>query len=282
MKVLVTGATVTNGSQLIQQLAQKGVSVRAAVHTPSKASHLAQQNVEVVPFDLANAASVESAVKGVDKMFFVSPPIIQNQPELAFRLIDSAKKAGVKHVVRLSAMGADAEPGIALSRWLRSVEKHLESSGVAWTILRPTFYMQNFITFPAVQGAYYQPMGDGKLAYVDVRDNAAVATAVLTGSGHEGKIYELTGPDAIGVADAVKEISAATGKEFKYVDVPPEAARAGMIQHGLPEWYADALTELYAGAKAGYASKVTDGVEKVLGRKPTSFQQFAKDHAVKF
>jgi uncharacterized protein YbjT (DUF2867 family) len=282
MKILVTGAAGTVGSQVVLQLAEKGVQVRAAVHTPAKAAHLAHKNVELAPFDLTDAASVESAVKGVDKIYFLSPPIIQNQTELAFRLIDLAKKAGVKQVVRQSAMGCEMEPGIQLGRWLRAVEKHIESSGIAWTHLRPTFFMQNFITFPAMQGNYYLPYGEGKIGYIDVRDIAAVAVSALTGTGHEGKVYELTGPESLGVADVVKTISTASAKDFKYVDVPPEAARAGMIQHGLPEWYADALSELYAGAKAGYAAKVTDTVEKVLGRKPRTLQQFAQDHATKF
>ncbi|MBI3581310.1 MAG: NmrA family NAD(P)-binding protein [Nitrospinae bacterium] len=158
----------------------------------------------------------------------------------------------------------------------------MESSGLAWTHLRCTFFAQNFITFPAVQGSYYMPFGDGKIGYIDVRDVAAVAVVVLNGPGHEGKVYELTGPEILGVADVARVISAATGREFKYVDVPAEAARAGMIQHGVPAWYADSLLELYAGAKAGYAARLTDTVEKILGRKPRTFQQFAKDNASRF
>jgi len=282
MKVLVTGASGTVGSQVVLQLAQAGAQVRAAVHTLAKASRLAHKNVEIVPFDLADAKSVESAMIGADKIYFLSPPTMQNQPDLAFRLIDLAKKAGVKHIVRQSAIGAEIEPGIQLGRWLRGVEKRIESSGVAWTFLRCTFFAQNFITYPAVQGTYYMPFGDGKIGYIDVRDVAAVAVVALNGSGHEGKVYELTGPGLLSVADVAKAISDATGREFKYVDVPPEAARAGMIQHGVPEWYADSLLELYAGARAGYAAKLTDTVEKILGRKPRTFQQFAQDNASRF
>ncbi|MBI3581309.1 MAG: SDR family NAD(P)-dependent oxidoreductase [Nitrospinae bacterium] len=121
MKILVTGATGTVGSQVVLQLAETGARVRAAVHTHAKAAKLAHKNVEIVPFDLTDVKSVENAVKGADKMYFLSPPTLQNQPDLAFRLIDMAKKAGVKHVVRQSAIGAEIEPGIQLGRWLRGV-----------------------------------------------------------------------------------------------------------------------------------------------------------------
>jgi uncharacterized protein YbjT (DUF2867 family) len=282
MKVFVTAATGTVGSHLVKMLAEKGVQVRAGAHNPEKAKKLAHKNVEVAQFDVTDAASVEQAVKGIDKIYFISPPIVQNRVELAQRLIDSAKKAGIKHIVRMSAMGADAEPGIQLGKWLMGVEKHLSTSGIDWTILRPTFFMQNFLTFPATQGNYYQPLGDGKLGYIDVRDIAEAAMKALTEQGHSKKTYNLTGPELLTSAEAVAKISSSTGREFKYVDVPAEAARSAMVNHGMPEWYADALGELYAGAKAGYAAVLTGDAEKILGRKPTAFDKFASDHANAF
>jgi uncharacterized protein YbjT (DUF2867 family) len=125
-------------------------------------------------------------------------------------------------------------------------------------------------------------LGEGKLAHIDVRDIAAVGVAVLTGAGHSGKTYALTGPELLTTAQAVQAISTANGAEYKFVDVPAEAARDAMVKHGMPGWYADALGELYAGAKAGYAAIATQDVEKLLGRKPNSFAKFAKDYAGKF
>lgn len=281
MKILITGATGTVGSELVKLLSAQGEDVRAAVHNPAKAEKIRSTQTETVPMDFSDAGSIEAALKGVDKLFSLSP-LAPGMVEQATRLTDAAKKAGVKHIVRLSGKGADAEPGIQLGRWHRSVEKHIESSGVPFTFLRPNNFMQNFANQPPVGGVYYLPLGEGRISYVDARDVAAVAAKTLTGRGHENRTYTLTGREALTVGEAAALISAATGKVVSYIDVPEEAARKGMREHHLPEWLVNALLELHAIGKAGYASDISTDVEKITGGEPTAFRRFADDYASRF
>ena len=131
-------------------------------------------------------------------------------------------------------------------------------------------------------GAFYLPMGDARQSLVDVRDIADVAVGVLTGSGHEGKTYEITGPESLTYHEVAGKLSAALGKPVRYVDVPPEAALDSMLKAGMPEWNARAVTELYGVFAAGLASGTTDTVVRVTGHGPIPFERFARDHAGAF
>jgi uncharacterized protein YbjT (DUF2867 family) len=222
-------------------------------------------------------------VQGVDKIFLVTP-FAQNQVELAGRLIDAAKAAGVKHIVKLSAMGVENEPGIQLGRWHRAVEKAIEASGIAWTFLRPNNFMENFLNYypPDAQGNIYLPWANGACSFIAGSDIAAVAAAVLTGTGHENKAYNLTGPEAFTIAQAAQSIGEVSGREIHYVNVPEAAASQAMLNMGMPKWMVDAMMELHGINKAGYAAAVTDSVQKVTGRAPISFAQFAQKHAARW
>jgi uncharacterized protein YbjT (DUF2867 family) len=143
--------------------------------------------------------------------------------------------------------------------------------------------MQNFVThFSPRNGSIYLPWGNGTASFVDTRDIASVAAEVLTSDGHEGRIYTLTGPAALGIADVARILSEAAGREFKYVDVPQDAARDGMLQAGLPQWQVEPIMELHAINKQSRWSAVTSDIEKVTGNPPTDFAQFARDHADRF
>jgi uncharacterized protein YbjT (DUF2867 family) len=187
--------------------------------------------------------------------------------------------------VRLSASGADAEPGIQLGREHREVEVYLENSGIPYTILRPAGFMQNFLLNADTicnSNSIYMPIGHGKVNYVDARDIAAVAATVLTQPGHENKIYEITGPEAISINDVAHALTVATNRVIAYVDVPEDAAAAGMQQHHVPGWMVNQLMELYGIYKAGYAEQVTDTVEKITGRPPRTIVDFAQDYSARF
>lgn len=206
--------------------------------------------------------------------------------ELGIKSVEEAKRAGVKYIVRSSALGADAEPGIRLGRWHREVEKTIESSGIPFTILRPNSFMQNYANMLGhtirTQSAFYLPMGDGKVSVVDTCDVAAVAATLLTKGGHEGKSYELTGPEALSNDQVAAILSKVAGRKITYVNVSDEDARQGMKDAGMPEWLINALMELYSTNKAGYTAAVSAVVEQVTGKKPISFAQFAKDYADAF
>lgn len=276
-KILVTGATGTIGSQVVSELAARGVSVRAAARGAAKASLPA--GVEAVDVRLGDTSSVDRALEGVTSAFLLTP-FAEDQVALGTHFIDHAKAAGVSHIVKLSAMGSDIEPGIQLGRWHRAIERHLEASGIQWTILRPNNFMQNFLGYypPDKEGVIYLPWGDGKCSFIDARDIARVAAVVLTTPGHDGKAYTLTGPAVFGIGEAAATIGKATGRKITYVDVPEDAARGAMLGAGLPAWMVDAMMELHAIDKAGYAAEVNDEVARLTGTPARSFEAFAATH----
>jgi uncharacterized protein YbjT (DUF2867 family) len=280
--ILVTGATGTIGRDVVKELARRGAKVSAGVRDKAKASTLFPPEVELVEFDFENAGTLSNALKGVTKLF-VLPPLIPNQTETVNRLIDVAKKSGLKKIVKLSAIGTETELSFTVGNLHAATDQYIRESGVAHTLLRPNSFMQNFINyFPPRNGIIYLPWGNGKASFIDARDIASVAAEILTSGEHRGKIYTLTGPTALGVADVAKILSDASGREIKYTDVPESAARDGMLQAGLPQWQVDALMELHAINKQSLWSAVTSDIENIIGRPPTSFEQFARDYATRF
>ena len=280
--ILVTGATGTIGRDVTKQLSKKGAAVRAGVRDPGKARKQFGTEIALAAFDFEDAQSFDGALKGMEKVFLL-PPLMPNQVEVANTFVDAAKRAGVRHIVKLSVIGADAGPPFTLGKWHAAGERHVRESGLAFTFLRPNSFMQNFINhFPPRDGVIYLPWGNGKASFVDARDIAAVAAEALTTRDHEGKSYTLTGPAALGIAAVAKILSEVAGREIRYVDVPESAARDGMLQAGLPQWQVDALMDLHAINKQNLWSAVTSDIEKVTGKPPIEFAQFARDHAEKF
>ncbi|HEX8441775.1 SDR family oxidoreductase [Archangium sp.] len=282
--ILVTGATGTIGSQLLSALkGQQDLTVRAAVRSATKAESIKGGNVTPVDFEYTNSEQMQKAVEGVEKLFLITP-FSQDQVDLGARLIDFAKAAGVKHVVKLSAMGADFAPGIQLGRWHRTLERYIAGSGMTYTFVRPNNFMENFVNFygPAQDGNIYLPWGQGACSFIAGADVAAVAAAALTSSGHENKAYDVTGPEAFTIAQAAATLGEVTGRKIQYVEVPEAAARNAMLDGGMPAWMVDGMMELHGINKAGYAAQVTDTVQKLTGRAPTSFAQFAKQNVARW
>jgi uncharacterized protein YbjT (DUF2867 family) len=280
--VFVTGATGTIGRDVVKILSENGVPLRAGVRDQAKARQQFDDDIALAPFDFEDDSSFAGALDGVGKVFLL-PPLLPNQVEVTNAFVDAAKGASVRCIVKLSAIGVDGEIQFTVGKWHAANEQHIRESGLAFTFLRPNSFMQNFITyFPPRDGAIYLPWGNGTASFVDTRNIASVAAEVMTSDGHEEKIYTLTGPAALGIADVARILSEAAGREFKYVDVPEEAARDAMLQAGVPKWQVDALMELHAINKQNCWSAVTSDIEKVTGNPPTDFAQFARDHADKF
>lgn len=279
--ILVTGATGTIGSQVVKLLREKGVELRAFVRDPNKASSIRGPGVDIVQGDMGTPATLDAAMKGIDKVFLLSVGD-PRQVELQGDVINAAKRAGAEHIVKLSAQGASPDSPVSLARWHYETEKQLENSGLAYTHLRPTFFMQNFLGYVSTikaDGAFYVPMHETKLNMVDARDIAAVAVATLTEQGHAGKAYEITGPEALSFAEAADKLAAAIGKPVRHVYVSPDAARNSMLASGMPRWLVDDLLKLFELFDAGLATAVTSTVAEVARRQPHTFDQFARDYA---
>lgn len=280
--ILVTGATGTVGSEVVEQLLAAGHPVRVLTRNPGKAAKYASK-VEIAQGDLANPETLTAAFAGVDRVF-----LLATGPELAKlegHAIEAAKKASVKHIVKLSAAGAELDPGIALGRWHRESEKHLEGSGLAWTILRPSSFDSNALSWAGMikdKGTVFHVTGNGKVTPIDPRDIAAVAVAALTLPGHEGKIYEMTGPESLTTAEMVAKISKAIEKPLQAIDTPEAGARAGMLAQGMPLVMVEAILELMALVRGGFRDKPNLVVEEVLGRPARTFDAWLQDHVTAF
>jgi uncharacterized protein YbjT (DUF2867 family) len=295
--ILVTGATGTVGSEVVKQLTSpsslsSGSRVRAAVHSKDKADKLRDENktIEIVDMDYNKPETIVDALNGIDKLFLLTLPT-PNMSEIVSSLIKEAKKNDVKHIVKLSVLDADAEPGIMIGRMHRQEEKIIEESGIPYTFLRAGAFMQNFINFFGqtirTQNAIYLPAGDGKVSFVDVRDIAAVATEILLAKNngtknkqqYEYKKYGITGNEALSYSQAAEILSNALSRRISYVNITEEDARKAMKKMGMEDWLVDALMELYSVIRSGYASQTTSVVEQITGHKPISLEQFARDYA---
>jgi uncharacterized protein YbjT (DUF2867 family) len=240
---------------------------------------------EVAIGDFAVPESLGAALTGIERVFlasFDSP----DQAELQGNLLTAAKRQGVRHIVRVSTMGVEENRNLPIIASHRLGERQLEQSGLAFTHLRPSWVMQNFLPYsaatPVKDGMIRLPAGDGRVGFVDARDVAAVAAQALRTSGHEGKAYELTGPEARSHADVAGELSAAVGRSITYENVSAEIYEEEKISEGWPRGSVDTMLGLFAEIRAGNASVVTDTVKRMTGHAPRSVRRFAQDYASSF
>lgn len=282
--VLVTGATGTVGREVVRRLADVGVRVRAAARRRS-AELLTAPTVDFAELDLDRPSGFDRTLDGVRRVFLLTP-LHERMVEQAAALIERAAAQGVKHIVRLSAMGADFDPPITLGRVHRAVEALIEQSGIDYTFLRPNAFMQNYLTYFGASlraaGVFHAPQGAGAVSLVDARDVAAAAVAALTDAGHAGRACDLTGREALTNEQVAAVLSRALGRPVRYVDQTEAEARAALRESGLSPWVVEVVLELYALSRAGGAARVTSGVRDLIGRDPISFEQFARDHAQHF
>lgn len=279
-KVLVTGATGKVGGELVRRLLAEGREVKAATRRPEVARSILGHAVEVVELDYDATETWDGAVQWADRVFLVPPPFDPRADERLVPFLDWAVQSGSRHLVLLSAMGIEARERLALRR----IEQRVERTGVAWTFLRPNIYMQNFARgFLARMirddGVFRLPVEDAHVSFVDGRDVAAVAAAVLADDRHFGRAYTLTGPDALTHAETAALMADAAGREVRYEPVPEESMTRTLLDDGWPADQADTFAGLLAAIREGRRSAVTDDVAAILGRGPTPFRQFAAEHA---
>jgi uncharacterized protein YbjT (DUF2867 family) len=278
--ILITGASGNVGQEVLAKIAKMGRPIRAAYQSAAKAA-LAPAGVETVILDYNRAETVRAALRNVERVFLVGP-VTPELPELERKATDEIKRSGVRQIVKLSAMGGQAA---TFPRQHEESENYIRASGVAYTFLRPNGFMQNMVNYNGEtirsQNAFYGTQGGGEVSHIDLRDIAAVAVRVLTEDGHAGKVYTLTGPEALTNSRIAGILSSALGREIKYVDLPPEQMKQALLA-AMPEWNAKALLDLNELYRLGGASAVIGDVEQILGRKATTFEQFARDYSSSF
>lgn len=280
--ILVTGATGNNGRELIKGLSTAGAAVRGMVRNPVAADKLT--GVEFVAGDFDDPESVHRALDGVERAFLVTNST-ERAEEQQLGCVRVARAAGLRHIVYLSQLHATKNSPVRFLRYHATVEEAIAASGIAFTNLRPNLYMQGLFGFRSSiirEGRFFAPIGDARVSTVDVRDIAPVAAAALTQSGHDGKTYDITGPESLTHAEMASRLSEAVGRPIMFVDVPETTMRDALLAFKFPQWQADGLIEDYAHYRRGEASAVSPAVRDVTGTSPHSFSEFARDYRLAF
>ena len=279
--ICITGAGGTVASEVIKQLESTNAPFRAAYFSEKKAEAARASGIDAVIIDYNRPEMLRTAFQGCDKLFLLGPNLL-DQTQLELNAVEAARAVGVQHIVKQSVMGADGE-AYSLAHVHRPVEKAIESSGMAWTFLRPNSFMQNVVTFMGesirAEAAFYSAVGQAKISHVDVRDIAAVAVKALAGPTHEGKAYTLTGPEALSYDDLANELSKALGCPITHISLPPSDLKNSMLVEGMSEDIADRMLDLERYFREGQASRITSDIKQVTGCDPRRFAQYARDYA---
>ncbi|MFD1932501.1 NAD(P)H-binding protein [Nonomuraea mangrovi] len=277
--ILVTGATGTIGSEVLRLLTAKGEPVRAMTRDPSKLSAYG------VAGDFADPASLDRALDGADTVLALTA-FGRALADHDLALVEAAGRAGTKKIVKISAFGTgETADEKDVRSWHHHGEQAVRESGMAWTILRPAGFASNALMWAhAVRAGEPIPnmTGRGGQGVVDPRDVARVAVEALTASAHEGRTYELTGPEVISVPEQAEQLGRVLGRRVETVEVPLEAAKDGMLASGADPFFVEVAMTGFAFVAAGGASRLSGDVAAVLGRPPLSFADWVRDHRAAF
>lgn len=284
MSILVTGASGHVGSELIGELLARGHAVRAMTRRPEALRGRAA-SVEVVRGDFGDAPSLERAVAGMSAVFAMSAEPIGAAPAPTHdrALADACRHAGVRRIVKLSALGGGGtDPSSPIVQWVRASEAAITESGAEWTLLRPGRFMSNTLGWaPMIQrgGTVSVPLAQRRAASIDPCDVALVAALVLTREGHAGRAYDLSGPESLSPAEELALLSDVLGKPLELNALTDAAARAGMLRYGMPEHVVDWIL---ADSRGTHGSEVLPAVRELTGRAPRRFVDWARVHRAQF
>ena len=286
--ILVTGAAGLSGFAIVREFSRNGVAVRALVRDRPRAVALAElPHVELVEGDMARAETLGRVLEGIDRALMISSSNAK-MLETQCRFVDACKAAGVAHVVKFSGkesgIGFDAN-NFRFTQMHGEAERYLEQSSLSWTHLRPSQFMQVYLREAptiASKGLLQLPLDDVRLSPVDIEDIAKIAFALLTQGGHQGRAFEITGPQALSMAEVAAAISEATGRPVRYLKRSLEEHRRGMELAGLPPFVVDALIEQALERLRHPQSRVELATHKSFGVKPTTFAEFARRHVAIF
>lgn len=284
MNILVTGATGNVGAHVVRALGERGLAPRAFVRDRARAERVLGPEVELAIGDYADGDSIARALRGTDRLFLACGNT-PGQIDFERAAIDAAHTAGVSQVVKLSGPDAAVDSALVFERWHGEIEAHLRASGLPSVLLRPRTYMTNLLAYAptiAATGTVFAPAGSAAISFVDPRDVADAAAVTLAEDGHAGRVYVLTGPEAMTFERIAEDLSAALGRRIGYVDVPDDAARQAMTEAGLPPMVADAIVDIFRSQRAGSMSDTTDTLRTLIGRDAGTFARFARDYADAF
>ena len=281
--ILLTGATGRVGSAAGKALARAGVPFRVLVRDPAKLA-FDPDAAEIVQGDLSDPAIVKQVLHGVSRALIV----MGNHPEqskLERQFASLAADAGVSHLVKVSSMEAAPDATATLPKNHYGTEQHIAALGVDWTFLRPNYYMQNMLMYAgaiARTNSFALPLGTAKTAMIDARDVGEVAAVVLTGEGHVGQAYRLTGPAMMDFHEVAAHMSAVLARPVSYVAQSPEAFREVLGQFIQSAWQLDAVCELFAEIAAGSLEEQTSTTADLLGRPAIDLETFTQQFVSAF
>lgn len=273
--IFVTGGTGTVGRSLLRGLAATGTPARVLCRSRDKAREVAEQGLETVLGHFDDVAGIQESLAGCDTLFLLVGPR-PDQADVECRLVDAAAAAGVPRVVAISSADAHPDSPVPWARWHGVSDAYLRESGLVWTLLKPTAFMQNFLSWAPMiaMGMVAGVSGSGRVPWIDTVDVGEVAARVLTTEGHNHTTYFLTGPELLSAPDGVDRIAKVLGRPVTYRDVPTDVYRQQLARH-MPDWMADGLVEQYHSVlRNGHVPDVTYEVGNILGRKPRSFDDF--------
>ncbi len=277
-RIAVTGATGHLGRGVAAALASAQVPQRLLVRSPERAPRL--DEAEVVRAGYADFAACRDALSGIDTVFMVSGAEEPGRVQVHRTFVDAAVDAGVSRIVYTSFLGASPEATFTLARDHWHTEQHIRSTGLLFTFLRDNLYADQFVLFAGADGVLLGPAGDGRVSAVARRDVVDVATAVLLAAGsgaHDGRTYELTGPQALGLADVARILTEVTGRPVRYQNQTLDEAYASRAVYGAPDWQVDAWVSTYTAIAAGELAAVTGDVAAVSGHPATSLRKLLAD-----
>jgi NAD(P)H dehydrogenase (quinone) len=272
----VTGATGRVGGRVARALAPAGVEQRLVVRDISRAPQL--ENVEIVAASYGDGAAARRALEGVTTLFMVSAAEAADRMDQHRTFIDAAVASGVRQIVYTSFLAAAPDSTFTLGRDHWATEQHIRSSGVNFTFLRDSLYADFLPLMAGADGVIRGPAGDGRLAAVAIADVAAVATTILRApEEHLDAAYDLTGPEALTLAEAASIVTSITGRAVSYHDETLDEAYASRESYGAPDWQVEAWVSTYTAIAAGELERVSDDIPNLLGRPATSLAQLLRE-----
>lgn len=283
MKFLITGATGDVGSRVVEQLTERGERPRVFVRDLVKAQARFGDRVEVFAGDLGDPPSLRGALEGIDALFLVNTgPSIPARDEAA---ANAARVAGVKHLVKLSSL--DVQQGLAIGAWHERGEAAIRASGVpfTFTFVRPSGFMSNLLAWASAitaEGVVRASTGEGRRAFIHSDDIAAIVVKALTSRLYDGQSLPITGPEALTFAEVTRRIGAAIHKPLKFAPISDEEARQRYSRISGSAEETEAHVALWRAIREGRLATVNDNVERVLGRKAITLNQWLNENAGAF